>query len=183
MTRLSVEKNDLIELIFTRWKTSLARRDRSAKSLKPNFQDLFDSWKEEGGASFDDLYNDWLPKAVKAHFPEQSIMRKTYKKLKNVLGDKTEKEFVDAWLKGIETAGNELFFETFKHEKLDADKRSVSYGNMSEKEYKAQRRYADQFPILDTTELEKQWHDSQYNLNIDDLIKNVLGKDDNETNA
>jgi hypothetical protein len=53
---------------------------------------------------------------------------------------------------------------------------------MSATEYKAQRRYADQFPTLNTEELVKQWRSQQeYNMDVEDVLDNVLGGNKNET--
>jgi hypothetical protein len=179
-----------IERILAKWSASLKSRDRSAKNVRPNFEELFDEWKS-CGASFEDLYEDPaseakvgqspLQRAIKAHQPSSSIARASYKKFKQIIPnfDKTEKEFIEEWNKSIEDTATESFFDYFPPPKEDEDPEPKVYGNMSAKEYNAQRRYADQFPTLDTRELVKQWREEQDNLNIDDMIQNVLG-DDNE---
>jgi hypothetical protein len=152
--------------------------------VRPNFEELFQKWKDID-SSFDDLYEAWLPKAVKAHQPVPSVARASYKKLKQTIRelDKTEKEFIEEWNKSIEDTATETFFEFFPPPKLDEDTEPKVFGNMSAREYKAQRRYAEQFPTLDTTELEKRWNEQQYNLDIEDLMKNILGEDSDETNS
>jgi hypothetical protein len=179
-----MEKNKAIELIFAEWKASLKSRDRSQKSVRPNFEELFQRWKDTE-SSFDELYENWLPKAIKAHQPVASVARNSYKKFKQIIPrfDKTEKEFLEEWNQSIEDTATEAFFDFFPAPRLDEDNEPKVYGNMSAKEYRAQRRYAEQFPVLDTTELEKRWQDQQYNLDIEDLLKNVLGSDKDETNA
>lgn len=179
-----MEKNKTIELIFIEWKASLKSRDRSQKSVKPNFEDLFIKWKS-AEASFDSLYENWLPKAIKAHQPVASVARSTHKKFKKLLVnfDKTEKEFVDEWNQSIEDVATQTFFEFFPATRLDDDNNEPKvYGSMSAKEYNLQRRYMESIPILDTTELEKEWRRESQSLDLDELLINVLGSN-NEINS
>lgn len=172
-----MDKNKLLELALVEWIANLKSRDRSRKNVRPNFEELFQKWKDLGG-SFDDLYETLLPKAIKAHQPLPSVARSTFKSLKNKM-DKTEKEFIEEWNSSIEGTGQEVFFEFFPATSLDKDDEPKVFGNMSVAEYKAQRRYADQFPTLNTDELVKQWREQQeYNLDVEDTLENVLGKDD-----
>lgn len=176
-----MDKSKALELTLVEWIANLKSRDRSRKSVRPNFEELFQKWKDLD-ASFDDLYETFLPKAIKAHQPLPSVARSTYKTLKAKI-DKTEKEFIDEWNDSIEGTGQEVFFEFFPATQLDKDDEPKVYGNMSATEYKAQRRYADQFPTLNTDELVKQWRSQkEYNLDVEDTLENVLG-DDNETNS
>lgn len=177
-----MDKNKQLDLILVEWIATLKSKDRSRKAVRPNFEDLFDKFKQ-AGASFDDLYETYLPKAIKAHMPLPSVARSTYKNLKlKVHGlDKTEKEFIDEWNASIEGTGTEVFFEFFPPNPVDHDPEPKVYGNMSATEYRAQRRYADQFPTLDTRELVKQWRQqSEYNLDVEGTLENVLGEN-NET--
>lgn len=178
-----MSSNKAIELILAEWIASLKSRDRSAKSIRPNFEDLFERWKLQD-ASFDDLYDVYLPKAIKAHYPVSSVIKNTYLSLKtNVRGfKKSEKEFSDEWLKGIDDIATEAFFQYFPAPVIDVDDGPKVYGSMSAKEYNLQRRYIEQFPILDTTELEKQWKQEREMLDLDDLLKNVLGNQDEDNN-
>lgn len=176
-----MDKSKVLELALVEWIANLKSRDRSRKNVRPNFEELFQKWKDLD-ASFDDLYETLLPKAIKAHQPLPSVARSTYKSLKDKI-DKSEKEFVEEWNSSIEGTGQEVFFEFFPATTLDKDDEPKVYGNMSVTEYKAQRRYADQFPTLSTDELVKQWRSQQeYNLDVEDTLENVLG-DDNETNS
>lgn len=178
-----MDKNKAIELILTEWIASLRTRDRTHKNVRPNFEDLFEKWKNID-ASFDELYETYLPKAIKAHQPVPAVARNAYKKLNQITKlDRSEKEFIEEWNKTIEDTGTSSFFEFFPPPIADQDNEPKVYGNMSAKEYRAQRRYAEQFPILDTTELEKRWENQQYNLDIDDMLKAVLGSDKDETNS
>lgn len=176
-----MDKNKALDLSLVEWIANLKSRDRSRKSVRPNFEELFQKWKELG-ATFDEVYETYLPKAIKAHQPLPSIARSTYKTLKSKI-EKSEKEFIEEWNNSIEGTGQEVFFEFFPATTIDKDDEPKVYGNMSAKEYKAQRRYAEQFPILDTTELVKAWREQkQYNPEVDDKLKNILGGDD-ETNS
>jgi hypothetical protein len=175
-----METNKQLELILVEWIALLKNKDRSRKAVRPNFEELFDKWKQ-ANASFDDLYETYLPKAIKAHQPLASVARSTYKNLKmKVPGfEKTEKEFTDEWMSSIEGTGTEVFFEFFPATTVDHDPEPKVYGGMSATEYRAQRRYADQFPTLDTRELVKQWKSqSEYNLDVEGTLENVLGKED-----
>lgn len=180
-----MDKNNLIELTYVEWRAwlkALPSSLRTHKHVPQNFERLFQAWKQ-AGASFDDVYETYLPKAIKDHLPGSALARASYRKLKETLGsrlDKTEKEYVEEWTSGIEAKATELFFEFFPATTLDKDDEPKVFGNMSAAEYRAQRKYADQFPTLDTRELVKQWKKQQDNLSVDDMIENVLGDKDEE---
>lgn len=177
-----MDKTKILELALVEWIANLKSRDRSRKNVRVNFEELFQKWKDLG-ASFDDLYETYLPKAIKAHQPLPSVARNTYKTLKSKI-DKTEKEFLEEWNSSIEGTGQEVFFEFFPPTTIDKDDEPKVYGNMSVTEYRAQRRYAEQFPILDTTELVKAWREQkQYNPEVDDKLENILGGGTDETNS
>lgn len=176
-----MDKNKQLDIILVEWIALLKSKDRSRKSVRPNFEELFQKFKDLG-ASFDDLYETYLPKAIKAHQPLPSTGRAIYKQLKQKAAiDKTEKEFLDEWNASIEATGTEVFFEFFPATPVDHDPEPKVYGNMSKTEYQAQRRYADQFPTLDTREAVRLWREqTEYNLDVEDVLDNVLGGD-NET--
>jgi hypothetical protein len=176
-----MSKSESARIILDEWTASLASRDRSNKNLKFNFEELFQSWKD-CGAEFHDLYSSLLKEAIKAHQPSDYVTRKVYQACKKTVKkfDKSEKEFISDWNKNIENIATTSFFEFFPSPVVSLPKEKIvpNHGNMTATEYKAQRKYADQFPILDTTELEARWNDRQYNLDIEDMIKNVLGSED-----
>ena len=165
------------EIILKDWIASLKERDRKAASIKGNFEDLFQNWKD-AGLSFEDTYGRLLDKAIKAHLPSPSVTRNSYKYYKSSIKgfDKTEKEFVEEWFSSIENVAISSYHEFYPLpvKKVEAK----NFGNMSVSEYRAQRRYAEQFPVLDTSDLEKRWQERQYNLDIEDMLKNVLGDED-----
>ena len=179
-----MDKNKIIEIAFVEWVAMLKSRDRSRKAVRPNFEDLFQKWKD-AGATFDDLYEIYLPKAIKAHQPVPSVARNIYKQLRQkAMIDKTEKEFIEEWNASIEGTGTEAFFEFFPALPVDHDPEPKIFGGMSATEYRAQRRYADQFPTLNTAELVKQWKAQQeYNLDVESVLENVLGGESDETNS
>lgn len=175
-----MDKIKLIDIALVSWTASLKSKDRSRKAVRPNFEDLFQKWKE-AGATFDDLYETYLPKAIKAHQPIPSVARSFYKSLKQTVHglEKNEKEFIEEWNASIEATGTEVFFELFPATTADHDPEPKVYGNMSATEYRAQRRYADQFPTLDTRDLIRQWKEqSSYNMDVEDVLDNVLGDKD-----
>jgi len=174
-----MEKSKLLDIILDEWIALLPTKDRSHKNMKNNFEELFQSWKE-AGATFDDLYDSLLKKAIKAHHPNTHIIKKSYKSFKRCIPnfDKTEKEFADQWIENINNIALLTFLELFKSPAKLNSKKETSHGNMSAAEYRAQRRYADQFPVLDTSELEERWRQQQYNLDVQDMIKNVFGETD-----
>jgi hypothetical protein len=172
--------NNSVDLIFEEWKASLKVRDRSSKSVESNFEDLFTELKNSG-ASFEEAYA-ILPKAVKAHAPSLGLAKNTYKNLKHSpkISQYSEKEFIDKWNDDIKDKCTAAFFSIYprpKNKDLDDDGEPKVYGNMSAKEYRLQRKYAEQFPILNTAELERRLRDNSYNP-VEDL-KHVLGGDKN----
>ena len=174
----------IIELTLVQWIAALKSKDRSHKFVKSNFEELFAAWKQSG-CTFDELYETYLPKAIKAHQPIASVARGAYKSIKAKAGpllDKTEKEFIEEWTASIEAAGTEVFFDYFPATNLDKDDEPKVFGNMSAKEYRAQRKYVEQFPTLNTKDLVKQWREQEeYNLNVEDVLENILGNDKDET--
>jgi len=178
-----MDKTKLIEITLTQWSAQFKSGSKKTKDARLNFEELFQKWKDLG-AGFDDLYETYLPKAIKVHQPAAAVVRNTFKTLKSSYG-KTEKEFSDDWNASIEATGQDVFFEFFPAVPLDKDDEPKVYGNMSATEYRAQRRYADQFPTLDTTELVKAWREQkQYNPEVDDKLENILGGgNSDETNS
>ena len=179
-----MENKEVLDLILTQWSASLRSKNRKKDGIRPNFEELFQSWLS-AGASFDDLYEERLPKAINAHLPISSVIRNTYSSLKALdrKFKKTEKEFTEEWNKGIHDLATETFFEFFKPPTFDQDDEPKVYGSMSLKEYRAQRRYAEQFPTIKTDNLVKQWNNhGEKNLEIEEMIRSVLG-DENEDNG
>lgn len=148
------------DLLFEQWKASLIDRDKRTPAIQGNFEEFFDILKSEG-LVLESAY-EYLPKAVKAHSPGPSLVRTMFKKLKTSPKFQwaNEREFEEQWIKDITEKANTAFFSIFPIEtkKIEEDS-PVIYGSMTAKEYKLQREYAETFPILDTSELEKRLHE------------------------
>jgi hypothetical protein len=175
-----MDKTKLIEVILSEWTANFQNGDKSTKGAKTRFTDLFQKWKN-AGAAFEDLYDTYLPKAIKVHLPKARVLKDTYVKFGKKTG-KSFQEYTDEWNAKINSDATEIFFEFFPIPSEDDGEPKV-YGNMSASEYRAQRRYADQFPILNTKELVKAWREQkEYNLDIEEALKNVLGEN-NESDS
>lgn len=165
-----------LDLIFEEWKANLRQKDRSAASVSNNFDELFGELKR-AGASFDEAHS-ILPKAIKAHQPTLGLAKNVYKVVKSnpKIAACSEKDFIDQWNEDIVAKGTSSFYDNFPRPKLneDDDGEPKIYGQMSVKEYKAQRRYADSFPRLDTEALERAMVPNSYNPAED--LDNILGK-------
>ena len=146
------------DLLFEQWKAQLANRDRSIASVQTNFEELFDTLRSEG-LVLESAY-EYLPRAVKAHAPPAGVVKRLFKKFK-VEGKThftTEKEFEDQWIKGIEEKANAAFFNIFPVQTKKSEEKNEPkiFGGMTEKEYRMQRKFADEFPVFSTKELEKK---------------------------
>ena len=181
-----MDKNQLIERILLQWIAQLKAKsseERKTKNVRSNFEELFFAWKQVD-ATFDLLYETYLPRAIKAHQPSPIIVRDVYLKVKATTKYKTEKEFIESWCSDIEAKGNDAFFEYFPATTLDKDDGPKIFGSMSVNEYKQQRKHAEQYPMLDTQKLVEQWKDQQeYNIDVDSTLENILGGTKNETNT
>ncbi len=88
-------------------------------------------------------------------------------------------------MQNIENKGNNAFFDCYPDwlkdgaldDQQDETTASRMYGNMSEMEYKLQRKYAESFPVLDTSELEKQLTSSDL---ADAELNNFFGSNEGE---
>lgn len=173
--------NSNLDLIFEEWKANLRHKDRSAASVTPNFEELFEELKK-ADATFDEA-KALLPKAIKAHLPHPSIAKNNYKvsKTNPKFAHMSEKEFIEQWNQDIGDKGTSAFFDIFPRPKVDPDDDGEPkvYGQMSAKEYRAQRRYADSFPRLNTEALERALVSQTYNP-VEDL-ENILGDNDGDS--
>ena len=168
-------------LIFDEWKANLREKDRSAPAVSGNFEELFSELKRNN-ISFDEAYT-ILPKAIKAHQPSPGLARNQYKLLKSTpkVAGLSEKEWTDKWNQDIHDKGTAAFFDSYPRPKVDTDDDGEPkiYGQMSAKEYKAQRKYADSFPRLDTEALERAMVSGTYNPMED--LDNILGETDGDS--
>lgn len=159
-----------IDLIFEEWSANLRSKDRKIAAVRSNFEELFQKW-HDAGITRDELHPLHLQNAIKFHQPSPHIAKEAYKRMKN-MQRKSEKDFIEGWNKEIKDIATEAFFEYFP---LDIEAETKVYGNLGKNEYQHQRRLSSQFPILDTTELEKRLHDRNDDLDLEDLKRALLG--------
>jgi len=174
MTNSTLSMDDKVELIFAKWESSLVNRDKRHEATAGNFSELFEKLNREL-VPFDVAYQ-LVSKAARAHMPNSGIIENVYKK-KNIPIPKDQ--WKKDWFKQIEDTAMNAFFEVYKSplDEDPEDKMPKAYGNMSEKEYKAQRSHADSFVSVNTDELEKAYANSD---NTIDLSK-IFGDDGGET--
>lgn len=171
-------QNDTADLVFERWQAALKNKDRSRKNVPNNFDELFSDLKR-ADIPFKDAH-DLLSRAVKAHLPNKSVVRHTWngtKALHNIFAN--ENEFAAEWNESIKNSATDMFFSNYPLKIDDDDDGEPKvYGNMSVKEYRLQRRYADAFPTLNTDDLIRQMKERQ---TLQSDLSNVLGgeNDDN----
>lgn len=148
--------NKTAELILEKWIASLKTRDRSKKATPDNFDEFFAELKK-ADVSFDDAHN-LLPIAVKAHLPKKAVIKNTWIKHTVLHGIyKNSDEFAEEWNDSIKNTATDAFFSNYPLKINDDDDGEPKvYGNMSVKEYRLQRKYADAFPRLDTDDLIRQ---------------------------
>jgi len=178
-----METAKVAEIILDKWRASLKLKDRSKDHVASNFEELFSELRE-ADVTFD-VAREVLPLAIQAHYPPVAVRRRTYEGIKHLV-KVSEKEFTDSWLGHIKDTATNIFYEVYPPP-LSSQAKIKSAPEqkpvMSKKEYAAMRRYADSFPILDTTELERSLNNRQYNAFDDENdFQDVLGDSDGETN-
>lgn len=172
------------ELIFQQWKASLAGRDKSKSAVQGNFEELFDSLKAEG-MEFMEAY-DLLPKAIKAHYPTASHVKNAYRKHKHWNKWSSEKDLEEQWRQDIDNAGQLAFFNVYPVEvkstpkKPEEEKEPVVFGGMTAEEYKIQREYAEEWPRIDTSEIEKRLNDEYDPMNEVDYLFGAKSSGNNQ---
>lgn len=134
------------KLILHKWKTELKTKDRSKPNVAVNFDELISSW-HRSGVPFE-LAFDLLKEAIKEHQPSSGCAKNTYKRLKAVV-NKSEKEFIDDWNENIEATAYQSFYNSYEIEGEKSPEPPKTFGSMSEKEYRLQRKYADSYPEID----------------------------------
>ena len=146
-----MSEQDKYRLIFERWKASLRDRNRSTEHVVSNFDDLFDDLAK-AGATFDDAHA-ILPIAIKAHQPDQGLIRQLWKmKKSNPRFDISEKEFGQNWCNDIADMATNSFYNSFPMPN-QSPSTNIPTDKIDEKEYKLMRRHADQFRQLDLNTL------------------------------
>jgi hypothetical protein len=168
-------QNNTAELILQKWTASLASKDRTTKGGAPaNFDELFSELKS-AGITFNDAHA-MLPRAVKAHEPNSYVKKMVWEKNKRFF-EGTQQQFIEEWVNALSIVATEAFFANYPLKtNEDDDGEPKVYGNMSEAEYKRQRKYADNFPRINTDDLIRQMKDRK---DLSGDLENVLG-DKNE---
>ena len=141
MNSIQISGEDLLH----QWMVSLKTKDRKKGSLITNFDELVSSFK-----SFDISYDkakDLMGKAIKAHLPSEKIAEATYNKYKFNI-KQSKKEYLESWFKNIEEAGWGVFYNYYS---LINKENQTDLNGISKEEYLRQRKYAESFPILDTS--------------------------------
>lgn len=178
---MSLSKSDLI---FQQWKASLPSRDRSRGATQLNFEELFSDLKAEGN-TFEEVHSNFLPKAIKAHYPSTIHVRNAWKRNKQYGKWSSEKELEDTWKQETDSSAEQAFFNVFpvetKGEKPTVEepvkKDQTPHGNMSAEEYRMMREHADSFPNFDFDALEKQKQEvSEVMDNFDDFLRTVTSE-------
>lgn len=135
-------------LIFDKWKAELKEMDRSKANVDSNFDSLFSNLKQSK-VCFDTAHA-IMSKAIIAHYPNQSVIDNVYKRVK--ISGKPKQEFADEWKENIASSGKRTFYSIYP---IDGEEEEgpKTFGSMSAKEYRLQRKHADSFPQLDWTKI------------------------------
>lgn len=169
------------ELIFQQWKASLSTRDKSKDAVPRDFEELFTDLKAEGMTA--EAAYELLPKAIKAHYPSPSYVKNAYRKNKHFGKWASEKELEDQWKLDIENHAEQAYFEVYPiqtEKKKEAEAPKV-YGNMSEKQYKEMREFADSIPEINWDALNKELEQSDTALSEMDDLEELLRKTTDES--
>ncbi len=162
------------ELIFQQWKASLPERDKGKGAVQRNFEELFDSLKAEG-MEFEEAYN-LMPKAIKAHYPNAGHVKNAYRKWKYLNKWDSEKDLEEQWRQDIDNAGQLAFFNIYPvatkstPQQPEEEKEPAVFGSMTAEEYRIQREYAEEWPRVDTSEIEKRLNDEYDPMNEVDYL-------------
>lgn len=172
--------NKIGDLILEKWIASLASRDRTRDAVPTNFDELF-SDLAKAGLTFDEA-KALLPAAIKAHLPSMGLAKNLWKNRKSLHDTHADvNAFKADWDNSIKSCGTEAFFAHFPLKiNDDEDNEPKVYGNMSAKEYRLQRKYAESFPILKTDDLVRQLRERRANKDVEINLPNVLGEDNDD---
>ncbi len=151
--------------ILKEWRADLRDMDRSIKHVKENFGILFHNLFEANipAGIVDSIFSD----AVRAHFPPKTVIDSTYK---GHYSSKflTKQEFLKEWESAIELDAVEMRKEYYPMDELaGVEPPKTQFGQMSSKEYTAQRKYADSFRELDPNTIQ---HVAENIADIEEMI-------------
>jgi hypothetical protein len=133
------------ELIYTKWTAELADRDRSRPAVEGNFELFFDEL-QRAKIKMDDALP-YLDKAIKAHYPSDFMVKRTYQKVKKFGRAETQSEFEKSWKDYISNTGKRVFFAFYDIEGTTAPTKTIS--GMSRVEYVKLQKYADSHETVD----------------------------------
>jgi hypothetical protein len=140
-------------VILEKWTAELKDKDRSRANVSSNFDDLFNALFN---ADIDfDTAHEIIETAAKAHYPSDFIARKTYDATEKRKGadKKSYQEFIDGWKKDIKETAVQSFYAFYDGQ---SPKEEPQFGKMSAREYRAQRKYAESFPIITFEEIQQR---------------------------
>lgn len=150
-------------LILEKWIAELKDKDRSRAHVASNFDDLF-LLLSKADIDFD-IVHEMIDTAAKAHYPSDFIARKTYDATEKKRGSerKTYQEFIEGWKKEIKESAIQSFYAFFNNSELPTEEEK-QFGSMSAREYRAQRKYAESFPVITYEEIQKRMQQLQNDL-------------------
>ena len=164
-----MEQSKVAAALLEQWQASLRTKDRTKKAVPNNFEELFSNLKA-AGIPFD-IAHDILPKAIKAHLPNNGIRKQQWLKVKHLHIGSTEAEFGDQWCEAIKSTATEIFFIFYPIVTDEDDDNPKRLGGMSVREYGYQMKIASMYKTLDTTELERKLREQPTeNFEIDNIL-------------
>lgn len=134
------------ELIFTKWTAELADMDRSRPEVEGNFELLFDQL-QRSKVKMDDAMP-FLDKAIKAHYPSDFVIKRTYQKVKKFGRSESLQEFETSWKSFISNAAKRVFFCFYDIEGASSEPPKTIQG-MPRVEYVKLQKYADSHETID----------------------------------
>ena len=179
MDKLTTSQRRIAKLILDKWKAELTKMDRHFDSIEANFDDLVSSM-HLSEVPFE-LAEENINAAILEHYPQPHLAKTIWKGSKaRKTTDKDFNTFFNDWKKAIHSEGKNVFYSYYKLPSEEtANENGKSMGSMSSKEHRAQQRYAESFPIIDTSKIEikiKKIIDQME----DDFLKAVSGDSKDE---
>ena len=176
MSKLSAKKRKEADDVFDRWRASLADRDRTHGNLLENFGDLF---YDLGRLSLPyEIGKEYLTQAYRAHLPNSSTIKATFKRMKKEGRFDDLDEFKKAWFRMIKDKATNAFHEYFDIPFEDGKTEAEIKRDKKLKQRSANiSDYISNYEQIDLAELRKQAAEAKKadseNLNQEDLINNL----------
>lgn len=134
------------ELIFMKWKAELADMDRSREAVEGNFELLFDQLSSSKVSM--DAAMPYLDKAIKAHYPTDFVIKRTFQRMKKFGKSENMSDFEKSWKELISDTAKRVFFCFYEIDGVNKNA-SSTIGGMSRSEYVKLQRYADSHETID----------------------------------